>query len=80
MVEQRGGVQDHLEEQHRDGGRAERRDHRQLDAHRDQDLDRMEPQADCGVKIKIGVVHPVQPPEPRHRMEHHMLKVDRQIE
>ena len=25
-------------------------------------------------------MHPVQPPEPRHRVEHHMLEVDRQIE
>ena len=40
----------------------------------------MKAQAGGGVKIEIGVVHPVQPPEPRHRMEHHVLEIDRQIE
>ena len=32
------------------------------------------------VKIEIGVMHAVQPPQRRHRVEHYMLQVDREIE
>ena len=40
----------------------------------------MEP-GPCGhIEVEVGVVHAVQPPERGHGMEHHMLKIDRQVE
>ena len=80
VIEERGRVQHDLEQQHRDGRRAKGSDDGKLDAHRDHDLGRMKAQAGRGVEVEIGVVHAVQPPEPRHRMEHHMLEVDREVE
>ena len=80
VVEERGGVEQHLEQEHRDGGRAEGCDHRQLDPHRDQDLDRVKTQAGGGVEVEIGMVHPVQPPEPGNGVEHDVLQVDREVE
>ena len=32
------------------------------------------------VEFEIGVMHAVQPPQRRHRMEQHVLQVDRKIE
>ena len=80
VVEHRGGVEQHLEDQHRHGGRAERGDDAELDAHRQQDLDRVEARAGRHVEVEIGVVHAVQPPERRHGVEQHVLQVDGEIE
>jgi hypothetical protein len=32
------------------------------------------------VEVEVGMVHPMQPPEPRHRVEHDMLEVDREVQ
>ena len=80
MVEHRGGVEQHLEDQHCDCRRAERRDDAELDPHGQQNLDRMEAHAGGHVELEIGMVHAVQPPERRHRMEQHVLEVDGEIE
>ena len=32
------------------------------------------------VEFEVGVMHAVQAPERRHGMEHHVLKVDREVE
>jgi len=40
----------------------------------------VKPQAGGHVKLQIGMVHPVQPPQAWHRVEQYMLKVDRQIQ
>src|SRR5512144_2281012 len=32
------------------------------------------------VELEIGVMHPVQPPQHRHRMEEHVLQVDGEVE
>ena len=32
------------------------------------------------IEIEIGVVHPVQPPKRRHRMDHNMLQIDGEVE
>ena len=80
VVEHRGGVEQHLEDQHRHGRRAEGGDDAELDTHRQQDLDRMEAHAGRHVELEVGVVHAVQPPQRRHRMEQHVLQVDGEIE
>ena len=80
MVEHRRGVQDHLEDQHRDGRRPQCGDHGELDAHRQQDFNRMEPEAGGNVELKIGMMHAMEAPERRHRMEHHMLEIDSEIQ
>ena len=80
VVEHRGGVEQHLEDQHGDGRRAQRRDHAELDAHRQQDLDRVEARAGRHVELEVGVVHAVQPPQRRHGVEQHVLQVDGEIE
>ena len=40
----------------------------------------MEPRSRRHVEVEIGVVHSMEPPERRNRVEHHMLQVDREIE
>ena len=40
----------------------------------------MEPRPGGDIEVEVGVVHAVQPPERGHGMEHHMLKIDCQIE
>ena len=79
VVEERGSVQDHLEQEYGNGGRSQGCYDRQLDPHRDEYFYRVETQA-CGrIKIEVGVMHPVQTPKPRYCVEHHMLKVDCEI-
>ena len=56
------------------------RDDRELDQHRQQDLDRMKARAGGHVEVEIGVMHPVQAPQQRHRVEHDVLQVDGKIE
>ena len=65
VVEHRGCVQQHLEDEHADGMRAERDDHRELDGERQHDLERMEAHARRHVELEVRMVHAVQPPEPR---------------
>ena len=80
VIEHRGGVQQHLEDQDGDRWRAERGHHPELDHHGQDDLDRMEAQPGRDVEFEVRMVHPVQPPEQRHRVEQHVLKIDREIE
>ena len=40
----------------------------------------MEAHARRHVELEVGVVHAVQPPQRRHRVEQHVLQVDREIE
>ena len=80
VVEHRGRIQQNLEDQHGDGRRAESRHDRQFDGHGQQDFDRVKAGAGGDVEIEIGVVHPVQPPERGHRVEHDVLEIDREVE
>ncbi len=80
VIEHGRRVQKNLENQYRDGGRPKGGDDGQLDPHRQEDFDRVEPKA-CGyVKAEVGMVHPVQPPKRRHGMKQHMLEIDREIQ
>ena len=80
VIEHRGSVQQHLEHQHRGRRRPEHRDGRELDQHRQQDLDRMKARAGGDVDVRVGVMHPVQAPQQRHRVEHDMLQIDGKVE
>jgi len=79
MVEHGGRVKQYLENENRDDRRAERRYGRAFDRRRNQDLDRMKARSGGHIEIEVGVVHPVQAPQSRHRMEHDVLKVDGEI-
>ena len=80
VVEHRGGVEQDFKDQDGDGRRAERRHHAQLDPHRQQNLDRMKAYAGRNIELEVGVVHAMQAPEGRHRMEQNVLEIDGQIE
>jgi len=80
VVEHRGGVQQHLEDQHGNRGRPQRGDYGELDHHRQQNLDRMEAQSGGHVEFEVGMMHAMQPPQRRHRMEEDMLEIDRKVE
>ena len=80
VVEHGGGVEQHLEGQHGDRWRAQRGDHAELDAHREQDLDRVEARARGHVELQVRVMHAVQPPQRGDRVEKHVLQVDGEIE
>jgi hypothetical protein len=79
VVEHRRGIEQHLEHQHRRGRRAEHGDHRELDQHREDDLDRMEACAGGDVVVGVGVVHLVQAPQQGHRMDHDVLQPDGEV-
>ena len=80
VVEQGRGVQDHLEQQNRDGRGSQGRDNRELDHHRDQDLDWMKAQAGRCIEFEVRMMHAVQAPGRRNGVKHHMLQVDRDVE
>ena len=80
MIEGRGRVQHHLEQQHRHHRNAERDHDRDLDSHGNQNLERMEAPAGGDVDVEIGVVHAVQPPQHRHFVEQDVLGIDDEIE
>ncbi len=79
MVEKCGCVQNDLEKQHSNSRRPQGCYNCQFDAHGGKDFDWMEAQSRGCVKIEVRVMHPVQSPKPRYRMEHHMLKVNCEI-
>ena len=80
VIEHRGGVEQNFKDQDGERWRAERCHHAQLDPHRQQDLDRMKAYAGRNIELEVGVVHAVQAPEGRHRVEQNVLQIDGQIE
>jgi hypothetical protein len=80
VVEHGGGVEGHLEDEHRQGGRSEGRYRHEFDSHGNDDFYRMEAQA-CGyIEIEVCMVHHVQTPKGRNRMMENMLKINGKIE
>src|SRR5215472_7572799 len=69
VTEHRCGVKQHVEREHRRGGRAKRCNDTELDAHRQKDLDGMEAHAGCHVEFEIRMVHAMQSPQHRHCVE-----------
>jgi hypothetical protein len=55
----RRGIEQYFEDENRDGRRAKGGDHTELDAHREEDLDRMKASARRDVDVEVGVMHAV---------------------
>ena len=80
MIEHCRRIEHHLENQHCKCRRTERKDHGELDRHRQKYLDRMESGAGGHIEIEVGVVYAMQTPESGDRMKQHVLKKDGKIE
>jgi hypothetical protein len=80
MVEHGRRIQQHFEDQHAYGGRSNRRNGCAFDDGRDQDFDGVEANACRDIEMDVGVMYPMQPPKRWHGMEHHVLKVDDEIQ
>ena len=80
VVEHGRAVQHHFEYHHRHCRSAQHRDCGQLDPHGQHNLEGVKTHSGGHIEIQIGVVHPVHPPQQRHGMEHHVLKVDDQVQ
>src|SRR5262245_49211339 len=80
MRKKRAALQDDLEEQHRERRRAEERDRRELHGLRQQNLERMEPDAERHVEREVGVVDAMRAPEDRHTVQDAMLEIDDGVE
>ena len=80
MAEHRSRVEEDLEGENAQRRRAKRGDDRELDDHRQHDLDRVEPHPGGDVEFEIGVMHAVKPPQQRYRVEEHVLEIDREVE
>ena len=80
VVEERGGVQQDFEDEHGNGWCTEHGDGRELDQHGKKDFAGMKPQSGRHIEFQIGVMHPVQAPQQRHRVKRDMLTVDCEIE
>src|SRR5690554_2856831 len=75
MVEHRGGVEQHLKDQHCQRRCPKKSHHGELDAHRNQDFQRMEAQPRGDIELLINMVHAMQPPQPGSGMEEAVLEV-----
>ncbi len=80
VIEHGSGIENHLEEENRERGRAERDDHGELDEHGQNDFHGMETHAGRDVEIQIRMVHSMKTPKQRHRMEHDVLQVDGEVQ
>ena len=80
VVEHGAGVENDLEQEHRERRSAERYDHGDLPQHGERDLDRVKAHRRGDVDIAVGVVHLMQPPEDRHFVRDEMLKPDGEVE
>jgi hypothetical protein len=78
--EKRRGVEEDLEDEHPEGGNAEKRDRGELDEGREDELARMETDPARDVELRIRVMHPVEAPEPAPTVEETVLAVDREVE
>jgi len=80
MVEHGAGVEDHLEQEHRQGRSAKRHHHHDLPQHGERDLDGVKPHRRGHVDVAIGVMHLVQAPEQRNFVRGQMLHPDGKVE
>lgn len=80
VVEHRCCVQQYLEGQDRPGWRSKYDHHSRLDAHRKNNLDRMESRTSCDIDVEVGMVHSVETPEEWNFVKKKMLDVYREIE
>ena len=80
MIEHCGGVENDFEGHYRDRWRAEHGDRRELDQHRQHDLQRVKPHSCRDVEVEVGMVHAVQPPQQRDPMEQDVLAINDKVE
>ena len=80
VVEHGAGVEDHLEQEHRERRSAEQYDHDDLPQHGERDFDRVKAHRRGDVDVAVGVVHLMQAPEDRHLVGDEMLKPDGEVE
>ena len=66
VIEQAGGVEDDLEDQHRDRGRPEDGYNGHFVQQGEQDFDRVKAHAGGYVEFVVAVVHAVEAPQQRH--------------
>ena len=80
-VGEQGKAAEHdLEGRHHHRRDAEQQHGGDLDPHRQQDLQRVEAHARTDIEAEVGVVHPMQPPQPADPMHQPMLRVDQQVQ
>ena len=80
MVEHRRGVEEKFEHEHRQRRGTKGNNRREFDGHGERDFDRMKSCARGDVHFRIGVMHPVQPPQARYSVKQNVLQVNRAVE
>lgn len=73
-------IQHHFEDNNCHGWRTDQRDCRQFDPDGNDNFDGMKAIAGSDVDIEISVMHPVETPENRQKMEEHMLEIYDEVE
>lgn len=80
VIEHGRAVEEDLEQDHRQGRRAQDHDGAGLDPEGDEDLDGVEPDPGGQVKVEIRMMDHVKPPQHRDRVKHHVLQVNDEIQ
>jgi hypothetical protein len=80
MVEHRGRVKQHLEDEDARGRGTSCRDNAEFDQHGENDLDRVEAGTGSHIKVEIRMMHPVYPPQCWDSVKHYVLQINRQIQ
>jgi hypothetical protein len=80
MVEHRRRVEHDFKDQDGNGRRAEGGDDGELQAHREQNFNRVKPRARRHVEVEVRMMHAVQTPKHRYGVEQNMLQVDNEIQ
>jgi hypothetical protein len=80
VIEHRSRVEQDREDEDRGGWRAKGRDDRELDDDREDNLKRMRADSGSQVEVLIRVMDHVEAPEGWDRVEHHVLKIDGEIQ
>ncbi len=80
VVEHRSAVQEHLEDHYRKEWGTKRGYDGYLYYRGDYNLHGMEAKPGSDVEVQVGVVHHVEAPEKRHRMEHDVLKIYHEVQ
>jgi len=80
VVEHAGGIEKYFKQDDRDGGSSKEDDRSHLDTHGKDNLNGMETDSCCDIKVEVRVMYPMETPKGRNEMEHGMLNVNDEIE
>ena len=80
VAEERAGIEQDLEQNDRRHRWPENRNRPRLEPHGEQHLDRVEAQPGGHIELGVRVVHPVHPPQQRHRVKQPVLEVNCEIQ